>query len=65
VVRPSAGVDAPTGGRFLEPVARYRSRCVRPSSTFAGCHGAGVRARGPTYVGEDGSRCVGVTPTVT
>lgn len=29
-------------GPLLRPVARYRSRCVRPSSTFAGCHGAGV-----------------------
>src|SRR4051794_27849866 len=37
-------------GPLLEPAARYRSRCVRPSSTFAGCHGAGVQARGPTYV---------------
>lgn len=44
------------GRRFLEPVARYRSRCVRPSSTFAGCHGAGVQARGPTYVPPHGSR---------
>ena len=36
VVRPSVGADNAAGGRFLEPVARYRSRCVRPSSTFAG-----------------------------
>jgi DNA-binding XRE family transcriptional regulator len=43
------------GRRFLRPVCRYRSRCVRPSSTFAGCHGAGVSARGPTYVAEEGS----------
>lgn len=44
------------GRRCLRPVARYRSRCVRPSSTFAGCHGAGVSARGPTYVPPDASR---------
>jgi len=35
------------GGRFLEPVASYRSRCIRPSSTFAGCHGAGVASARP------------------
>jgi hypothetical protein len=31
----------------LEPVARYRSRCGRPSSTFADCHGAGVTSARP------------------
>jgi hypothetical protein len=30
VVRPSVGVDAPPGAASLRPVARYRSRCIRP-----------------------------------
>jgi len=47
LVRPSVGVAAPAGGRFLEPVASYRSRCDRPSSTFAGRHGAGVISARP------------------
>jgi len=51
------------GRRFLRPVARYRSRCVRPSSTFAGCHGAGVDARGPTYVAAQASSAVAVLST--
>src|SRR3954462_12646810 len=36
--------------RFEGPLAQIGSACVRPSSTFAERHGAGVDARGPTYL---------------
>lgn len=36
--------------RFEGPLGQIGSACARPSSTFAECHGAGVHARGPTYL---------------
>lgn len=38
------------GRRLLEPARRYRSRCDWPGESYASRHGAGVSARGPTYV---------------